>query len=250
MATPEETFAAFVDTVAAALDEPPVDGTELAARMHVSRFHLDRILSGVAGEAPAHFRRRALLERAAYQLATGTRAVLDIAFEAGYSSHEAFTRAFRRAYGQSPSSWRQAPGRWHQSTPNGVHFHPPGGLRLPARAKVTSVDLTVTMIEHHLHVTGLALERARTLTHEQLDAPIELSVMGIDADPRVTVEAGRLDDTFVDATGDEPYVFTSGAMLAHVLTYAVHRRTLVVGALASAGADLNDDPLVWPPLSP
>jgi hypothetical protein len=41
-------------------------------------------------------------------------------------------------------------------------------------------------------------------------------------------------------------VFTYGGMIAHVLTYAAHRRTLVAGALASAGIDdLHDDPLVW-----
>ena len=35
-------------------------------------------------------------------------------------------------------------------------------------------------------------------------------------------------------------------MIAHVLTYAAYRRTLVVGALASAGApDVADDPLSW-----
>jgi hypothetical protein len=61
---------------------------------------------------------------------------------------------------------------------------------------------------------------------------------------------GQLDEMFVDVTGDEPYAFTYGGMIAHVLTYAAHRRTLAVGALSSAGADLADDPLVWEPLTP
>jgi AraC family transcriptional regulator len=43
-----------------------------------------------------------------------------------------------------------------------------------------------------------------------------------------------------------PYVFTAAGMIAHVLTYAAHRRTLAVGAFASAGsAELDDDPLTW-----
>jgi AraC family transcriptional regulator len=67
---------------------------------------------------------------------------------------------------------------------------------------------------------------------------------------REACAAGSLEEMFVDATGDEPYAFTSGGMIAHVLTYAAHRRTIVVGALSSAGADLEDDPLVWPPLVP
>jgi len=42
-------------------------------------------------------------------------------------------------------------------------------------------------------------------------------------------------------------VFTHGGMVAHVLTFAVHRRTLVCGALIDAGiADLGDsDPMRW-----
>jgi AraC family transcriptional regulator len=40
-------------------------------------------------------------------------------------------------------------------------------------------------------------------------------------------------------------------MIAHVLTYAAHRRTLVSGALHSAGiTDLEDDPLAWAPVRP
>lgn len=59
-------------------------------------------------------------------------------------------------------------------------------------------------------------------------------------------EHDRFSETFVDATGEKPYVFTAAGMIGHVITYAAHRRTLVTGALASAGAaDLDDDPLVW-----
>ena len=56
----------------------------------------------------------------------------------------------------------------------------------------------------------------------------------------------RAGDTFVDALCDPPRVFTYGGMVAHVLTYAAHRRTLVAGALYSAGVrDLEDDPMMW-----
>lgn len=57
---------------------------------------------------------------------------------------------------------------------------------------------------------------------------------------------GHLDDTFVDATSGRPLFFTYGGMIAHVLTYAAYRRTLVSGALHAAGVtDLEDDPLAW-----
>ena len=59
------------------------------------------------------------------------------------------------------------------------------------------------------------------------------------------LEEGSLDETFVDAICDPPEVFTYGGMIAHVLTFAAHRRTLVLGALADAGiTDLGSgDPM-------
>src|SRR6476646_2133211 len=46
---------------------------------------------------------------------------------------------------------------------------------------------------------------------------------------------GRLDETFVDAQCTPADVYTHGGMIAHVLTFAAHRRTLVAGALIDAG---------------
>ena len=62
---------------------------------------------------------------------------------------------------------------------------------------------------------------------------------------RTIIEDGRLDETFVDAVCDPPAVFTYGGMIAHVLTFAAHRRTLFCGALVDAGiADLGSgDPM-------
>lgn len=171
MGIAQDRFVAFVDMLAGHLDEHNT-GTELAARMHVSRFHFDRIMTSVAGETPGKFRRRVLLERAAYRLLTCDRTVLEIAVEAGYASHEAFSRAFLRAYGVPPTAWRAAPRRFQIDSPNGVHFHPPGSLRLPARTKVTAMDLLTTMVEHHIWLTGEMIERAGRLADDQLDAPV------------------------------------------------------------------------------
>jgi hypothetical protein len=67
------------------------------------------------------------------------------------------------------------------------------------------------------------------------------------SDVRTIVGEGRLDETFVDAVCDPPEVFTHGGMIAHVLTFAAHRRTLVCGALQAAGiTDLGSgDPMRW-----
>ena len=129
----------------------------------------------VAGEPPASLRRRVLLERAAYRLIATRRGILDVAIEAGYSSHEAFTRAFARAFGMPPERWRRHPTRFQIEAPSGVHFPPPTSLRLPAREKVASMDLLLKMVEHHLWLTGEMLDVATALADQQLDTPIELS---------------------------------------------------------------------------
>ncbi len=56
----------------------------------------------------------------------------------------------------------------------------------------------------------------------------------LDEIKRVVNEA-RLDETFIDAHSDPVEVFTYGGLIAHVLTFAAHRRLLVLGAIESAG---------------
>jgi AraC family transcriptional regulator len=98
-----DTFSAFVDVLAGALDDHEASAEDVAARVHLSRFHFDRVIAATAGEPPGTFRRRVLLERAAYRLVTSSLTILDIAIEAGYGSNEAFSRAFARAYGVAPA---------------------------------------------------------------------------------------------------------------------------------------------------
>ena len=83
--TAADTFSRFVAVLAETLDDPGTDGAALASRLHLSRFHVDRLVSAAAGEPPAALRRRVLLERAAYRLITTDHDVLRVAVEAGYS---------------------------------------------------------------------------------------------------------------------------------------------------------------------
>jgi AraC family transcriptional regulator len=296
---PEDAFASFLRMLAEHLDEHEMRGPDLAAKLHVSRSLLDRFVAAAVGETTAHLRRRVLLERAAFRLKTTPVTILHAAVEAGYSSHEAFTRAFRRAYGVSPASWRASPGPIHIPARSGVHFHPPGGLRLAARTQEVAVIFAAEMVDQHVAVITQLLDRVAALADDALDAPIEVGVQSIDDSPtirsllsrlvgqldmwnaamaseiydfsveehesvdsmrtrlrtaghafaqfvRTASEQDRLGETFVDATGCVPFQFTVAGMIAHVLTYAAYRRTLVVGALATAGAaDVEDDPLTW-----
>ena len=189
MTTAADTFAEFLDTLAETLD---LGSEERAQRLHLSRHHLDRVVSATGGEPPERMRRRLLLERAAYELLTTDRQVLDVAIGAGFGSHEAFTRAFTRAYGAAPSRWRQHPTRTQIDAASRVHFHPPGSLRLPTTREVTAMDLLTRMIEHHIWLTGEMLDRAARLTDDQLDAPIDVPIGTIDDDMSIRSVLGRI----------------------------------------------------------
>ncbi|MFB4284701.1 helix-turn-helix domain-containing protein [Nonomuraea sp. MTCD27] len=168
---PPDRLRELVDTILAAFDER-VDGWQIAGRAYTSRFHFDRLVSAGLGEAPAAFRRRLLLERAAWRLTQGC-SVTDAGWEAAYNSTEAFSRAFRRAYGRPPSAFGRARTDFRLPARNGVHFHPPAGMFLSDRTTTeTDMDLTERLLDHDFWLTGRLLDSARELTAEQLDREI------------------------------------------------------------------------------
>jgi AraC family transcriptional regulator len=129
----------LIDLVVDSLDHPDADGRGLARRAGFSRDHLDRLLAAATGESPVGLRRRLLLERAAWQLRTGSATPTEAAAAAGYGSLAAFSRAFSRAFGAAPSAYD---GPTELAAPNGIHFHPPAGLLLPGASRNGGGDLT------------------------------------------------------------------------------------------------------------
>lgn len=109
----------------------PVDLGELADSVCLSRFHFHRVFQALLGETVGEMVRRLRMERAAHWLRTSDRAVTEIAFESGYATLEAFIRAFRGAFGYSPSAFRKGlTYDGHLPTPNGQHFDDLRGERL------------------------------------------------------------------------------------------------------------------------
>ncbi|MEJ3404601.1 helix-turn-helix domain-containing protein [Rathayibacter sp. YIM 133350] len=186
----DDDFGRFVGVLTESL-RAPASIDDLARSMFLSRSQLGRIVVAVFGEAPARFQRRVLLERAALRLITTRSSVLEIAREAGFDSHEGFIRAFERAYAVSPSAWRSSPGRIALPTPNGVHFQPPSGLRLPSQERMSTMDVFTGMLEHHIWLTGQLIERAQGLPQEVLDEPLP-SAGFIDDAPSIRSLLSRL----------------------------------------------------------
>ena len=122
-----------------------------------------------AAESPAAMRRRFLLERSAWRLSTGVQSVTEIAFDAQYESLEGFCRAFRKAFGMSPTLFRRAGClRIHLPAPNEYHFCPPGG-HLKGDFSMDLFELFAGTEAWH---TRLLLTEAMKLTDEQLDRPL------------------------------------------------------------------------------
>ncbi|QSQ21868.1 AraC family transcriptional regulator [Pyxidicoccus parkwayensis] len=90
--------------------DAPIDPAALARAAHFSLHHFHRIFRAQMGETVMEHVRRLRLERAARRLrADGDARLLDVALDAGYESHEAFTRAFVSRFGVPPSEFREQP---------------------------------------------------------------------------------------------------------------------------------------------
>lgn len=72
-----------------------------------SKYHFHRIFTAYTGLSLQHYIRWLRLKRAAHQLIVDKeKSILDIAINAGFESHESFTRVFKQICGISPSEFR------------------------------------------------------------------------------------------------------------------------------------------------
>ena len=111
------------------------------------------------------------------------------------------------------------------------------------------------VLEHHIYtkevwlaaIDGLDLPRrdavpeiARLVErHDAVAARWLAAVRDID-------RRGAWNDRLIDALCDPPESFVMSSVVAHVLTYAAHRRQLVRRMLIAAGREVDDgDPIMW-----
>jgi len=80
---------------------------EIASVAGVSPFHLARLFQSMTGWSVVRYMRARRLTEAARLLAAGAPDILDVALGTGYSSHEAFTRAFGEQFNLSPMELRE-----------------------------------------------------------------------------------------------------------------------------------------------
>ncbi|MER7579247.1 AraC family transcriptional regulator [Kitasatospora sp. NPDC097691] len=84
-----------------------VDAAELARIAMTSEYHFRRLFSMLAGMPLSEYVRRRRLTVAGAEVLDGERTLLDIAIRYGYTSGEAFARAFRAMHGVGPGEARR-----------------------------------------------------------------------------------------------------------------------------------------------
>lgn len=119
----------------------------VAAACGVSRSHLAHAFGTATGTSVMQYVRARRLTAAAEALAAGAPDILSVALDAGYGSHEAFTRAFRDRFRQTPESVRE------RRSADGLALVEPLDLR--PRAGV-QLDPPRLVEGQHMRVVGLA----------------------------------------------------------------------------------------------
>src|SRR3979409_557779 len=79
---------------------------DIAAIAGISRFHMVRAFAAATRLSVMRYVRARRLSKAARALANGAPDILNLALDADYGSHEAFTRAFRDHFGVTPEMVR------------------------------------------------------------------------------------------------------------------------------------------------
>lgn len=82
----------------------------IAKELNYSKFYMERAFANTTGMTIHKYIQERRLAAAAGQLAKTDRPLIEIAFDAGYGSHQAFTQAFRGRYQCSPQDYRKNPG--------------------------------------------------------------------------------------------------------------------------------------------
>ncbi|WP_109709243.1 helix-turn-helix transcriptional regulator [Faecalicatena contorta] len=81
----------------------------LSHKLGYSEFHTTRKFKEISGMQFRDYLRHRKLAFALKEVRDSDKSLLDIAFDYGFSSHEAFTRAFKGTYGVTPSEYRKNP---------------------------------------------------------------------------------------------------------------------------------------------
>lgn len=84
--------------------------SQLAKAAGYSQWHCSRVFKEVTGKTPFEYLRNLRLSKAAVVLRAEQPKIIDVAFDFVFDSHEGFTRAFFRQFGESPKKFSRKAG--------------------------------------------------------------------------------------------------------------------------------------------
>nr|WP_276575923.1 AraC family transcriptional regulator [Oceanirhabdus seepicola] len=87
--------------------ENNIDYEEIAKRAYCSTYHFQRMFSFIIGTPLSEYIRRRKLTLAAFELQNSDLKIIDLGMKYGYESPDAFTRAFQRQHGVTPTEARK-----------------------------------------------------------------------------------------------------------------------------------------------
>jgi len=96
----------------------PISLSQLARAAGYSQWHASRIFKEMTSETPFAYLRALRLSKAAEQLRAKPTRVIDVAFDFVFDSHEGFTRAFFKQFGESPKKFSRGTGPLKNFLPN------------------------------------------------------------------------------------------------------------------------------------
>ena len=159
-----------VEQIVANLDRA-LDLQALARSAALSPFHFHRVFRGMLGETPLELHRRLRMERAAWNLLHEDFPVTEIAFSAGYETHESFTRAFRFHYDSSPSDFQAEPSpigrhcRLYRALPDRARRPLGDPLSLSATRKPRTFDFIQGEESMNVEIKQMKDMRVATIPH-------------------------------------------------------------------------------------
>jgi AraC family transcriptional regulator len=127
--------------------EKEIGLNQIAFLTGYSDWHFHRFFKSVQKENIKTYIKRLRLEKAAYELKISNFPILEIGMEAGFSSHEAFTKAFKRVIGITPSEFRKK----HQIKMKDLSLSQlslPSGLTKHSFQKKTISPFSILFIRH------------------------------------------------------------------------------------------------------